>query len=291
MGESPSNLMLNWLRQRLSRESAAWLDCQLEAVAKGGDRELHIALGLAPRRLGKADLELPGDDLAAAEAARPGWDPSGWSVDQTARILVLVTVSDRPDFPERFAEICRTADVAEAVAFYRGLPLYAGPKRLQWQAGEGLRTNMRAVFEAVAHRSPYPREQFDQDRWNQMVLKALFIGSRLHPIQGLDQRANAELAAILSDYAHERWAAGRDVSPELWRCVGPFAAGDALADLERALEDGEALERKAAALALAASPAAEAATLLARHRDLTDKLRSGALTWESLAAELDRQQR
>lgn len=67
-----------------------------------------------------------------------------------------------------------------------------------------------------------------------MVLKALFIGSRLAPIKGLDERANPELAQILREYAHERWSAGRPVNPELWRCVGPFAtSADALADLER----------------------------------------------------------
>ena len=45
-----------------------------------------------------------------------------------------------------------------------------------------------------------------------MVLKALFVESTLHPIQGLDARANEALAHMLCDYAHERWAAGRPVS-------------------------------------------------------------------------------
>ena len=96
------------------------------------------------------------------------------------------------------------------------------PKQLEWQVGEGLRTSMRAVFEAIAHRSPFPKENFSEDRWNHMVLKALFIGSTLAPIQGLDERANPTLAEISADYAHERWAAGRPVTPELWRCIGPL---------------------------------------------------------------------
>ena len=109
-----------------------------------------------------------------------------------------------------------------------------------------MRSAVKPVFEAVAHRSPYPREIFDESAWNQMVLKALFIGSELAPIQGLDERANPDLAEVLLDYAHERWAAGRSVSPELWRCVGPFAHGRALKDLERVAATGTTEDAAAA---------------------------------------------
>ena len=185
-------------------------------------------------------------------------------------------------FAQRFTQLCRTADVAEAIAFYRGLPLYPEPSLLEAQAAEGTRSNMRAVFEAVAHRNPYPREQFSENRWNHMVLKALFVGSTLGPIQGLDERANPALARMLCDYAHERWAAGRPVSPELWRCVGPFADEDALADLQRALATGDATERQAAALALAACPAPKAKALLAAAPELAAAIERGELSWDRL---------
>jgi hypothetical protein len=141
---------------------------------------------------------------------------------------------------------------------------------------------MRAVFEAVAHRSPNPKEQFAQNRWNHMVLKALFVGSPLHPIQGLDARANPPLARMLCDYAHERWAAGRPVSPELWRCVGPYADAEALGDLQRVLATGDAAERNAAALALAACPAAKAKELLGQAPDLAAAVAQGVLSWDNL---------
>jgi hypothetical protein len=178
------------------------------------------------RKLGKAALPLDEGELAAARAAREGWDPSSWRVDEAARIRLLLAADtgDGERFASRLDQLCATADVDELVAFYRGLPLYPDAPRHRSRAAEGLRSNMSVVFEAVAHRNPYAAEQLPQDAWNQMVLKALFVGSALEPIVGLDGRANEALARMLVDYAHERWAARRPVSPELWRCVAPFAS-------------------------------------------------------------------
>ncbi len=287
MSDNPSELIHGWLNRQLAEPAEQWLRAQLAKLAEEPtERGLQIALGMTPRRLGKDDLALSQDDLAAAAAARPGWDPRGWSVDEAARILILVRAGGRgPAFAKRFTDLCHTADAGEAIALYRGLPLYPDAELLEDQAAEGVRSNMRGTFEAVAHRNPYPRERFDENRWNQMVVKALFIGSTMQPIQGLDERANPTLAKILCDYAHERWAAGRPIAPELWRCVGPFARGAALEDLKRAAEASDATSRKAAALALAASPAPEAKASLAALGELASAVESGGLSWESLAQE------
>ena len=287
MADTPATLLDAWLRRQLSDDRNAWLSERLEAVRTDNtDKALHIALGMAPRKLGKADLDLSAEDLAAADTARTGWDPRGWSVDQAARVLILLTAGTADaGVPERFAKLCRTADVAEAIALYRGLPLYDQQEALEDIAAEGLRGNIRFVFEAVAHNNPFPRERFDEHRWNQMVLKALFIDSTLAPMQGLDARANAELATILSDYAHERWAAGRPVTPELWRCLGPFAEGRMLDDLTKVAGEGTDTEVKAAVLALSASPDPRAKAVLATVPAVVEQVRSGALTWDTLAAE------
>ena len=177
--------------------------------------------------------------------------------------------------------MCATADVDELVAFYRGLPLYPDPPRHRARAAEGVRSNMVVVFEAVAHHNPYPAEELAEDAWNQMVLKALFVGAALDPIVGLDARANATLARMLGDYAHERWAASRPVSPELWRCVGPFASGPLLADLGRVLETGTPPERAAAVLALRSSPDPDARRLLDRHATWRDAVAARGVDWKS----------
>lgn len=261
-------LLAGWLRRALDARAAAWFEETLAALREGaGERELARAVGLASRKLGKADLAFTTDDMARADAVRPGFDPADLTIDQAARIAFLLA-ADRGDasaFARRLAELSRSADLSESIAYLRGLALFPGSLELLPVAGEGVRSAVRPVFEAIAHRNPYPAEMFDRSAWNQMVLKALFIGSPLAPIQGLAARANPELAEVLVDYAHERWAAGRPVSPELWLCVGPFADGAMLGDLERVVATGTPNERAAAAAALRASPAPGARDILARH--------------------------
>lgn len=284
MSDTARTLLREWLLRQLGPERGAWLDAQAAALAKDApDAALEIALGMVPRKLGKEPLSLDAADLEAANMAIPGWDPRGWSVTDAARIHLLSgPLAGGKPFAERFRALCRTADVAELTTLYRGLPLYPDPASLEEQVGEGLRSNMRGVFEAIAHRNPYPKAHFDQHRWNHMVLKALFIGSPLAPIQGLDERANPELARIMCDFAHERWAAGRPVPYEIWRCVGPFAEGGAIDDLARVLSSGEGVERRAAALALAASPDRRAARLLADVPALAADISRKQLTWASV---------
>jgi hypothetical protein len=284
---APIQLLSTWVSNRAPRDAAKWFQQQLAAVQSvGSDKDLFLALGYAIRRLGKADLALSPEDLRAASAARPGWDPGDWSIDQAARLALILATDDGDagKFKARLEQLFRTADIGELIAFYRGLPLYPHAELHIARAREGARSSMQPIFEAVAHRNPYPTEQFEESAWNHMVLKALFVGSKLDPIQGLDRRANPDLMRMLCDYAHERWAAGRPVSPELWRCVGPFADGPAIDDLANVLAKGTPIEQQAAAMALTASSSPAAKELLARVPDLAKAAAAGKPGWSALAA-------
>jgi hypothetical protein len=148
---------------------------------------------------------------------------------------------------------------------------------------------MKPVFEAVAHRNPYPVECFTEEAWNQMVVKAFFIGSHLWPIQQLDRRGNPRLARMLVDLAQERWAAGRPVSGEVWRCVAPHADAEGVAALVRAFETGGEKERLAVALALEqeqadrADAAFEQPNLRRQVREMQSRLVAEKVGWEALA--------
>jgi len=282
---TPVQALEQWLIARLPGDAAQWLKSSAQWLRDGGgDKDLYMSVSLVPRKIGKADLGLSAAELGQATAARPGWDPREWSLDQAARVyLMLAAGSDGATFSRQLDQLCATADVGELVAFYRGLPLYPDQPRHVLRAAEGVRTNMKAVFQAVAHRNPYPSEQLAEPAWNQMVLKALFIGIILDPIVGLDRRANPALARMLCDYAHERWAAGRPISPELWRCVGPHARGDMLADLRRVLEKGTDPERAAAALALSTSPDPAASGLLWAYPELSVAVSNHKISWQAIA--------
>jgi hypothetical protein len=290
MSDTPSALLQNWVLRQLDAPARSWFEGRLAKLETDPSPQFFdITFGLIPRKLGRDDLALSDAELAAAGAARPGWDPSQWSVDVAARVLILAHLSrvSTSTFADRFGELHRTADVSELLALFCGLPLFCAPESLVEFAALGLRTNIKAEFEAIAHRNPFPAEQFSENPWNNMVLKALFIGVMLEPIQGLDRRANPELARILRDYAHERRAAGRRVSPELWRCIGPFAVGDYLDDLQQVVDQGNTTEKKAAALALTSAPgSAGRDRLLARLEAYGAAVASGELTWAVVADDM-----
>ncbi len=281
----PSDLLGKSLAERLPENARAWLSSAFERCSAGiADRDLFLLISLVSRHVGKAPLAFTAAELQAASASRPGWNPRDWTLDQSARVYLLcASTSDGAVMSGRLDRLCAAGDIGELVAWYRGLPLYPDQPRHALRAAEGIRSNMRAVFEAVAHYNPYPSEQLNEPAWNQLVLKALFVGSPLYPIVGLDGRRNATLARMLCDYAHERWAASRPVSPELWRCVGPFAAGPMLDDFARLLERGTAEERRAAALALREATDPAAARMLGPQPPGSGERTDAMLAWEQLA--------
>ena len=172
-----------------------WLATQCSLVAAGDVTALAIAFGQAGRRH---------PDPAAARMqlalAIPSTDPERW----------LVTLE----------RLFATAALEEQVALYRGLSRFPHPQRLQLRAATGIRSTMQAVFEAIALDHDYPCAWLATDPLNQMVLKAFFLGCDHTRIRGLQQRANPDLARMLTDYRRERLAAGRLVPAGLDEVVG-----------------------------------------------------------------------
>jgi hypothetical protein len=216
-------LITAWLVERIPQVEWQWFQTALGEIGQS-DRALFTTFSMLPRRFGKQDLQLTAADLAAAQALRPGWNPAHWSIDQLGRSLLLLTMpqDDAARVAHWFEQLYQTSGLRELVALHQTLPLLANPERYLFWAAEGVRSHMTGVFEAIALNNPYPAEEFDEAAWNDMILKAIFIGAQLSPILGLRQRANSQLSRMLVDYIAERQAAGRSISPELWPLVEPF---------------------------------------------------------------------
>ena len=216
-------LLHSWLHT--SANGLDWLDCKIEEIVRTANkRTLFTSYSAVPRYLDKQKLNLSEKDLQAARELVTGWNPIDLTTDRAGRIMLLLSFpsEDSDRYVATLEQIIAAADVEEAIAFYRSLPLLPYPEKFQLRAAEGIRTNMTSVFNAVALNNPYPARYLDDLAWNQMVLKALFVGSPLHPIYGLESRNNQQLSQMLIDYACERLAANRTVSPELWELVMPF---------------------------------------------------------------------
>lgn len=272
-----------WLA-KATPEGREWLNATCARIAAGDERTLSIAFSSASRRLGKGDLALGRDALAEAARAVPGLDPRRWTIDQAARARLVMAIRAEPAaaWLATLDRIFAACDLGESIALYQAIPLLPHPELLRLRAAEGLRSNMKAVFEAVALDNPYAAAELDEDAWNQLVLKCLFVGSPLDRVVGLDRRANPRLARMLCEYAHERWAATRAVEPRLWRPVGRHADAAGVADLARVLASGTTIERSAAALALHENGGTAARALLAGVPDLASAAASGSLTWDSI---------
>ncbi|MEM7580958.1 MAG: EboA family metabolite traffic protein [Cyanobacteria bacterium P01_A01_bin.80] len=291
------DLLYRWVSRQINTEALNWLNQKRQKISNGAaDFLFFTAFSAVPRYIEKREIQPTVEELESASNICNNWYPANWTIDQAARILLLLSLpSDNADkYLQILDQVFAAADVRELVALYQALPLLPVAEKMHNRAAEGIRSNMTAVFNAVALNNPYPAEYLDNLAWNQMVLKALFVGSPLHLIQGLDKRANPELARMLVDYAHERWAAGRNVSPELWRCVGKFANSEMLADLERVLIEShnkidsngkgqqKLLETSAAALACADCSLPEAKDILAQYPELKNDIQAGRLTWKNI---------
>jgi hypothetical protein len=139
---------------------------------------------------------------------------------EAGRIAILIEAAAALPAAELAAvvdEAWRTGDNNERCAVLRALPRLPEPARFVELAIGACRTNVVPVFEAIACDHPYAADHFPEPAFNQMVLKALFLGVAIDRIAGLAERTTPELARMAAAYASERRAAGRAVSADTER--------------------------------------------------------------------------
>lgn len=147
-----------------------------------------------------------------------------WSKDQLCRAFLLLALDtgNIEDFQRDIETIFKTADNRESQAIYASFSLFKSSEIWKQRATEAIRSNVGLIFDAMAFNNPYPAMHFNDTAWNQVVLKAIFSDKSIWGITGLADRRNERLALTLSDFAHERWAAGRTLPADVWFLVMPY---------------------------------------------------------------------
>jgi len=264
------------LRANISPEVFIWIE---------EDRPLNSLFMLLPRKTGKAALTITPAQSMAISQAIPGFSVDDWTVDRLGRAYLLMNLdsSDKDDYFRKIESLFMAAEMGEQVALYSSLPLLDYPELWVKRCAEGIRSNIGIVLEAIMYNNPYPAQNLEQAAWNQLVLKAFFTDKDISKIIGIDDRANKDLAYIISDYAHERWAAGRELNPNMWRLVGRFIDDKLFEDIKRLFDNGKLTDRRAAGLAIAASNYAPAKALLTKYPELERAIENKDLSWQTIA--------
>lgn len=263
-----------------------WLQQRLEKAAS--IPQFNQTFTAIPRFTGKNRINVSPEQAAVLHQLVPGFFVHGWTLDRLIRAwwLLQLDAADKAAYLDTVEKLFLSAEMNELAALYSALPLLAYPEAWTFRTAEGVRSNIGVVQEAIMLQNPYPARYLDEPAWNQLVMKAIFTDKPLHLISGLDQRSNAALAAILTDFAHERWAAGRKVSPMQWRLLTGFVTVGNMADLTRVWHSADQVEKAAAALVFSGTDYAPAKTLLASDPALSAEIQSGALSWDVIAAKL-----
>lgn len=259
------------LTSRLQGDHHAWNQAAAGEIGAGaGAGRVASLLAMASRHAPRGGLEPTPKEFDEARDILPEWNPERWTILEAVRVRLLLCAPAPGEaaFVDLLEECFRYADEGELCALYRALAHLPDGERFVWRAGEGCRSNMRHVFEAVACDSPYAARYFDEPAWCQLVLKAIFIEAPVWRVAGLDRRLSPELARMALDYADERRSAGRAVPPALWLCLGGHAGSRGLEALSREVNSEHASSRAAAALGLARAGAGEQLDeLLGRETD------------------------
>ena len=212
-------------------------------------RSFFINFGLIGRKIPRIPIDPDPKVLQYLREINPGFEKGHWTLDDFCRLSLLLSLDPALN-KKQIETLLSAADMREQVIIYRSMPYLPNASEFVWLAIDGIRTNMVHVFDAIALDNIYPYQYFPDDAWNQMVLKAIFMERPMFRIFGLDKRRSEKLAEILHDFVHERWSAGRMVTPELWRLISGHLSQPILEDLKKVVLDDTLLAKEAAAKAL-----------------------------------------
>lgn len=265
-----SALLLEKIKLQASAKELSWI----ESKSNGSLQSLQVAFVAAPRFISKS-LVQPTDTIN-------GVSLNDWTLDKLVRVYLLSNLdsTDKEAYTKTIDILFDTAENNEAVALIAALPFLAFPDYWLLRATNAVRSNIGPVFDAIAFGNPFPKTHFSEPAWNQLVLKCIFNDKPIHNIEGLEERANQELANSISYLAHERWSAGRTVPAQAWRLVSKFMNEAILNDIRHLFSAANEADRIAAAIVCGESDLPAAYEELKKYTELLEQWQSGTLNWK-----------
>lgn len=243
--------LLNALQPYLADTARTWLQQAQEAIAASAQvkEDLGLYSAMAKRKLGTASL----DQTDAIDTTFSPLNIRRWSCTDAARLTLLMTAIE--SIPEKIQNIItayyKMGDESEKIAFIRGLIYFAPADYLIELALDAGRTNNLELLAALTLDNPFPACFYSDQAFNQMVLKGLFLGLAIERVEGIEQRANADLTRMCENYVVEREEAGRTVPVDIWLAIGPYASATGRQQMVEYLKDDNVGHRYYCALALA----------------------------------------
>ena len=130
----------NWLQEYSDAKAYQWIKDTAEKLQSSPeDWILFTSFSAVPQHTGKDVIPFSDEELQKAGKLRKIWQPVNWSVDQLGRIFFILSFADqsKQEFLDKIEKIFVTSDLGEAVALYKGLPLYPYPDEFKERTAEG----------------------------------------------------------------------------------------------------------------------------------------------------------
>ena len=225
------------LEARARPEGVEWVRAAASDVA-GDPAAIRARFPAVGRKAGREPLD-------------PGKDPDdvhAWTIDDAARTLLLAALGDHVE--AELDELYRYGDAAERRGLLRALAYLPVGDRALHLVDDAIRTNDTRLIAAAL--GPYATAHLDDAGYDQAVLKCVFVGVPITPLDGLPERVTPDGARMLAAFVHERVAAGRDVPAEVWSVIDRHPPHEEIEAIQAELESPFEDRRQAAEKALAA---------------------------------------
>ncbi len=229
------NELTEALEARATPEGLNWLREASAAVAADA-AALRTRFPMVGRKVGRDTLE---------EGADPA-DLFAWTIDDAARVLLLLAAGERAE--AELADLYRFGDAAERRGVLRALPYLPIEDRGLSLVDDAIRTNDTRLIAAAL--GPYATRHLSDAQYDQAIIKCVFVGVPITPLDGVPERVTPEASRMLGAFVHERVAAGRDLPPEVWTVIDKYPPAEEIAAIEAELQSSFDDRRAAAERAL-----------------------------------------